>query len=36
MLFLKIFDQCEYGREDDAGNRGRTTRSAIRETRTAP
>jgi type I restriction enzyme M protein len=31
MLFLKIFDQCEDGWEDDARDQGRTYRSAIPE-----
>ena len=31
MLFLKIFDQCEDGWQDDAETQGRTYRSAIPE-----
>jgi type I restriction enzyme M protein len=31
MLFLKIFDQCEDGWEDDARDQGRPYRSAIPE-----
>jgi type I restriction enzyme M protein len=31
MLFLKIFDQCEDGWEDDARDQGRLYRSAVPE-----